>query len=211
MPDDVTAAPKGIVGGVKRTLTKKLGPLPVWGWAGIGIVVGGAVWYMGKHRGASTPALQGGAVSVDSGGPIGSGGGGGGTPGEITAPPTSPPVSTPGGEGITPITPVSSSIDNRPPAVQMPGAATITAPTPEEIAYAINRRNASTGDEQSQWKGVTQEHTQRLAASLNQTPQGRQQLSNVTTAYKASPTAAEAFFTECAKNPAGCNAMFGGG
>ncbi len=200
---------KGLPGKAKGIFKKKLGPLPVWGWAVIGVGIGGAFFLMRKRGGAST---QGGAYTVkapESSG--GSGGGGGGGIGDITSPTPTSPVSAPGGEQPTPIRPTTPSVDNRPPAARVPSSSAIVAPTPEEIAYAINRRNESSGQERSQWDSVTQEHTQRLAASLQQTPQGRQQLANVTTAYKKDAKAADTFFTECAKNPEGCKRMFGGG
>jgi hypothetical protein len=206
MPEDtgIEDAPKKVGSKLKTTLTKKVGPLPIWGWALIGGgMVLGIIVLRNRKGGVST---QGGAITTAApASPIADTGG---NPGDVTGPANNPTsVTTSPSQVVTPVTP---SIDNRTPAVKLPSPATIVAPTPEEIAYAINQRNSTTGAIQSQWQGVTEEHTQRLAASLNQTPQGRQQLANVTTAYHTNATAAQTFFEQCAKNPAGCNAMFGG-
>lgn len=74
-------APAGgkAAGGIKGGLTRKVGPLPVWGWAAI---AGGAfvawTFLRGGSAGAGDPGA-GGALGVGMGGPSGGGGGGGGS------------------------------------------------------------------------------------------------------------------------------------
>ena len=67
-------------GGLKGTLTKKVGPLPLWVWGAGGIVIVGGILYLRSKSGSSTQTSTAGtpdASSTDTGG--GSGGGGSGT------------------------------------------------------------------------------------------------------------------------------------
>lgn len=77
--------------GLEKSLTKKLGPLPVWAWALIGGAAG--YWYLKKKGGKAGT----GAPVVAT--PTTYGGGGGGGGGDLGQNPTTPPVVT-----TTPVT-----------------------------------------------------------------------------------------------------------
>ncbi len=74
MPPDPKAAAGSAGSGIKGGLTRKVGPLPVWGWAAI--VGGGFVAYTFLRGGSGDPTTEAG-IPVD----MGSGGGGGGSSG----------------------------------------------------------------------------------------------------------------------------------
>jgi len=98
-------------GAIKETLTRKVGPLPIWGWGSV--IVGGIVAFrfVGKRGGTATATTNPVASAVAGGfvGNYGSGSGVGGTGGSGggdtgSNPPSSgpPPVVAPG-QGGTPI------------------------------------------------------------------------------------------------------------
>lgn len=79
-PAKPSGSPQGggkAAGGIKGGLTRKVGPLPVWGWAA---VAGGAfvVWTFMRGGGSGEGAIADGALGVGMGGPGGGGAGGGG-------------------------------------------------------------------------------------------------------------------------------------
>lgn len=122
-------------GGPGDLISKRIGPLPLWGWTVIGAGAVGVLIILRK-RAAGSSASQ---VPVDANGnPIGAGGGGGssGSGGGVTvAPPASP---TGGGPGASP-----PGTPGGPPAVPAPNAPTSKGGSSPVITAGVAPEGAS--------------------------------------------------------------------
>lgn len=97
MPDGPAGAAKGAANAAGKGLTRKVGPLPVWGWAILVVGAGGVVYWVflgpsaGSSGGSSTPGM-----------PLPGNIGGGGSGGAPSPPPGEPKPPGTGGGGTTP-------------------------------------------------------------------------------------------------------------
>ena len=136
-------------GAIKGQLTRKVGPLPVWGWGAI--IVGGIVAFrlVGKRGGSSkatvtnpvASAVAGGfAGNYGSGGGSGGGGGGGGYGGgsQPGSAPGNPDGASPGGASSNPI--AGTSMD------AVPGYTSVSTADQQYWASKVDPNGATVAD-----------------------------------------------------------------